>query len=485
MAEELPTEPAGAPPPSAAAGGRASAGSCWRAAFARPPLARRALETYRLERLRELSFPVAGALMEAGFVGVIADKIYAVDPFLLALITAAPMFGNLSSFFWARVADGRPKVPLLTALQAAFVAAVGAIALLPPGSSGGALLALDVVLARLLLGGVITVRSLVWTLNYPREVRGRVTSRLALTATAVMAATSLLGGAILDATPASFRAVYAAGALLAALGVAAHAGVRLAGEEPGGPRPAPVRPRPEAADAPESTAPADPAPPRPGIVALLRADPLYARYLAWQFLLGVSNMMVEGPLILLVSRELGASYATSVALTLVIPLLLSMLTLPLWAVYLDRVHIAEFRARHSWLWSAGQLLLFLGALGSSLAWVAAGRVVLGIARGGGQLAWQLGHNDFAGPERAGLYMGVHVTLTGLRGAFAPFLGMLLYVGWSGGTLPLIGLALPPWDGIGPGTMALAAALSAVATLGFGSLHRRVARSGLGAEGAER
>ncbi len=443
----------------------------------RPALDRAALETYRRERVRELLVPVAGALMEAGFVGVLADKVYAVDPLVLALITAAPMFGNLSSFFWARVADGRPKMPLLTALQGAFVAGVGAIALLPEGAGGGALLAFDVVLVRLLLGGVITVRSLVWTLNYPREVRGRVTSRLALTATAVMAATSLAGGAILDTSPDAFRLLYAAGALLAALGVVAHARVQLAGEEEGRVRMPPPRPRPEAADAPESTAPADPWPPPPGLLALLRADPLYARYLAWQFLLGVSNMMVEGPLILLVSRELGASYATSVALTLVVPLLLSMCTLPLWAVYLDRVHVAEFRARHSWLWSAGQFLLFLGALGSSLAWVAAGRVVLGIARGGGQLAWQLGHNDFAGPERAALYMGVHVTLTGLRGAFAPLVGMLLYVGWGAATLPLLGVTLPAWGGLGAGTMALAAVLSAAATLGFGALHRRILRAG--------
>lgn len=472
------------PARSSAAGAASPRRAGWRRLLTRPPLEPVALETYRRERIRELLLPVAGALMEAGFVGVIADKVYAVDPFLLALITAAPMFGNLSSFFWARVADGRPKMRLLTALQAAFAAGVGAIALLPEGRVGGWLLALDVVAVRLLLGGVITVRSLVWTRNYPRAVRGRVTSRLALTATAVMAVTSLGGSAVLDASPASFRALYALGAVLAALGVVAHARVRLVGEEDGRPRLAPVRPRPEATDAPESTAPLEPSPPGGGMLALLRADPLYARYLGWQFLLGVSNMMVEGPLILLVSRELGAGYATSVALTLVVPLLLSMLTLPIWAVYLDRVHISEFRARHSWLWSLGQSLLFLGAHAGSLAWVAAGRVVLGVARGGGQLAWQLGHNDFAGPERAAHYMGLHVTLTGLRGAFAPFVGMLLYVGWRGTEVPVVGVSLPAWDGLGSGTMALAAALSALATLGFGALHRRIRREGRGVPGPE-
>jgi hypothetical protein len=59
-----------------------------------------------------------------------------------------------------------------------------------------------------------------------------------------------------------------------------------------------------------------------------------------------------------------------------------------------------------------------------------GRIVLGIANGGGMLAWNLGHHDFARGADAALYMGVHVTLTGVRGAFAPFLGTLIYTGMS-------------------------------------------------------
>ncbi len=59
-----------------------------------------------------------------------------------------------------------------------------------------------------------------------------------------------------------------------------------------------------------------------------------------------------------------------------------------------------------------------------------GRVITGIVNGGGSLAWQLGHNDFAPRDQLSTYMGIHVTLTGVRGAFAPFLGMALYLGWD-------------------------------------------------------
>jgi hypothetical protein len=96
---------------------------------------------------------------------------------------------------------------------------------------------------------------------------------------------------------------------------------------------------------------------------------------------------------------------------------------------------------------------------------------MGIARGGGTLAWQLGHNDFARQDQLAAYMGVHVTLTGLRGAIAPFLGILLYTGWSGQWIFL------PWEGIGPWVFGVAAVISGLAGWGFNSLYRHMKRNG--------
>ncbi|NRA58793.1 MAG: hypothetical protein HRU13_11830, partial [Phycisphaerales bacterium] len=44
----------------------------------------------------------------------------------------------------------------------------------------------------------------------------------------------------------------------------------------------------------------------------------------------------------------------------------------------------------------------------------------------GVLAWNLGHLDFAPTGRESQYMGVHVTLTGVRGALAPMIGVSVY-----------------------------------------------------------
>jgi MFS family permease len=438
----------------------------WRrvtAHLSRPQIAAIAFASYRYERRTELAMPIAGTLLEGGFIGVIADKVYHVHPGVLALITAAPMFGLLSSVLWARLAVGRRKVPLITTLMSLMVACTAVIALIPEGPIGPWILVGSQITARLILGGVITIRSVVWTLNYPREARARVTSRLQILTILTMTVTSLLGGLFLDADPASFRAVYAVGALLAVLGVLAFSRVRLIGETA-----QLVRER-ETHHAETGTTPASLA----SAWYVLRHDPLYARYQACQFLIGVANMMIEAPLIYLVSRELQASYLTSIALTLGIPLGLSMVTLPLWAVYVDRVHISEFRARTSWIWVVAQVFTWVGAVQASLAWIAVGRVILGLSRGGGSLAWQLGHNDFAKPESLGQYMGVHVTLTGLRGAFAPFLGMLLYVGWSPITVPVIGAVIPGFEGIGGHAIGVACVISVLGAYGYWRLHRRI------------
>lgn len=427
----------------------------------RPAIAPLALSGYRRERIRDLSFPVAAALMEGGFVGVLADKVYHVHPSVLALISAAPMFGNLSSFLWARLSRGRPKVPILVRLQIFFVAFVALVALLPSGTTGAAVLTIAMVSSRLVLGGVITLRSVVWTLNYPRESRARVTARLHFLAIGTLTATSFLGSAFLDANAEGFRILYLAGSLLGAVGVVSFSRIRLLDEAA----------QLELERSHLRSRLGGPLDSLFGAFGILRRDPLFARYQLFQFVLGVGNMMVSAPLVYLVSNQLRADYVASIGVVMVIPLLFSMLTLPVWGGYMDRLHVSEFRARHSWLWVLGHLITWVGALRGSLPWLAVGAAVFGAGRGGGALAWNLGHNDFAGEGEVADYMGLHVTLTGIRGAFSPFLGMALYVGWPARE----SLGLPAMPALGASTFLLSCGLCALATLGFTALHRRIER----------
>jgi hypothetical protein len=55
-----------------------------------------------------------------------------------------------------------------------------------------------------------------------------------------------------------------------------------------------------------------------------------------------------------------------------------------------------------------------------------GSALMGLGFGGGALAWNLGHTDFAPVSETSNYMATHLTLNGLRGLLAPFVSVSLY-----------------------------------------------------------
>ena len=409
-------------------------------------------KSFQREQLCELTLPLATSLMEGGFVAVVAAKTFDAEPWVIAVISAAPMFGNLSSFFWNQIATGRPKVPMVVVLQGLVLLCVAAIAASPQSRSGAFILLASVVLSRILIAGIMTARSVAWSLNYERALRARATGRLQAITSLMVVVTTGIGGLVLDARPENFRWLYGGGALLGSLGVWSFWGVSVMGEQRHR-----VLERRGTRDGSG----------RNSFFAILRDDRRYARYQLYQFISGVAAMMLEPPLVYIVSRQIGASYVASIGIVLLIPFLSMLGTLPWWARYLDRVHVAEFRARQNSVWVIGILIMFIGAWQLSLWWLAVGRIVISIVNGGGTLAWQLGHNDFAPRDRLSAYMGVHVTLTGVRGAFAPFLGMALYLGWDAKGY------VPGTTGLGPWVFLVSAVLGVVAWRGFDVLRREI------------
>ena len=380
-------------------------------------------------------------LLEGGIVAVIAAKIYQVSPFTISLITAAPMFANLSSFLWNMLSAGKAKVAFANVLQICTILCLLLVAIAPVNETGVIILVSSMIVSRVLVSGLITVRSVIWSLNYHRGNRAKATSRLQMIASLVTVLVSSSIGPFLDANPDEFIWVYVFGSFVGLAGTFFFSRVNVVGEQ--------KQLNDEVlAAADNSTA--------TGFLEIIKKDRYFRRYQYSMFSAGFGNMLIEAPLVYLVTRELQASYTMSIMLTMVVPFAVSLVALPLWALYLDRVHVAQFRARQSILWVLAQLLTLVGAYMGSLAWLMAGRFIMGIARGGGTLAWQLGHNDFANPDQLSAYMGIHVTLTGVRGAIAPFLGMALYIG-----VPTISSA-----GIGSAVFLIAALISACAGVGF-------------------
>ena len=377
---------------------------------------------------------------------MLAAKIYQVSPFTISLITAAPMFANLSSFLWNLLSSGKPKVLFANILQILAILCLLLVAIAPVNKFGVIILVSCMIVSRVLVSGLITVRSVIWSLNFQRSNRAKATARLHMIASLITVIVSSSIGPFLDANPEEFFWVYLGGGLFGLLGTMLFSRVKVIDEK--------IQLDRERHAGVDKTNPT-------GFLAIIKEDQYFRRYQYSMFTAGFGNMLIEAPLIYLVTRELDASYTLSIMITMVIPFAVSLIALPVWALYLDKVHVSQFRARQSIIWIIAQLLTLIGAFLGSLTWLLLSRFVMGIARGGGTLAWQLGHNDFAKPDQLSAYMGIHVTLTGVRGAIAPFLGMALYLGSS--TLG--------WNGIGSWVFLVAALFSGSAGIGFYRLYQ--------------
>ena len=427
---------------------------------------------YRRELVSSSTLPVAIAMLEGGVVGVLGKTIFDVSNLGFAMISAAPMFANLTSLFWTRWSRGRRKARASAWIMAGLLVTVASVALLPTGRGGELGLVSAVVLGRCLLAGMMTVRSAIWRLNYPRAVRARVTGKLVMLATLLLGVVPVAVGLALDWRPGSFRVLYPAAALVGVAGVLAFAGLRVRQE--------PSLLRSEHDPAADADLPRRRDGRPHGFVSVLREDRRFRSYMTWQFFAGVANMMGNTAFALYVVEQIkrreDANFLGMLLIT-TLPLAAATLTVPWWSKLLDRRHIASYRIGHGTTWIVSQGLCYLAAVSGQLWLFFPPMIVRGVMQGGGMIAWQLGHNDFADRRLAALYMGIHQTLTGLRGAFAPFLGVALLAGWDGFTW--WGGHVPGWAGIGPQVFIITTALAVVAWLGFFQLSRQLHAEGGG------
>ncbi|MCC6679482.1 MAG: MFS transporter [Phycisphaeraceae bacterium] len=407
--------------------------------------------SYTHELRSAMTYPLAAALAEGAFTGIVAAKYFDASPTLIAVITAAPMFGNIMALLWAEMAKTRRKVPFVNWLQLGVISCIAAVALtrLMPPSSGGWVFAGLIILARVLVAGIVTIRSVIWRYNYPRHLRGQIIARITVIATMVLAGATYFGARWLDRDPGAYIYLYPGAALIGAIGIWQFSYIRVRHEERILREQQLYTPRPESLAQTDETNVLNYIPRRihqslRGFFAdslqVLREDSFFRRYQRWQFISGAGFMMMTPPLLLLISQKLTdpkRDYALATFVLQIIPMLTSILCAQLWAPLFDRLHVTMFRVVQSFVSVAALSMLASGALISdahpqaALWTIGIGQLLIGVTNSAGNLAMNLGHNDFAPPERAATYMGVHVMLNGLRGFIAPFVGVWLYATFVG------------------------------------------------------
>jgi hypothetical protein len=338
----------------------------------------------------------------------------------------------------------------MVALQAAFALLVGSVAFGSRAASGLVLTVGSIIAARVVWAGILTVRAAVWTANYPRRVLARITGRIVIVNSIAVAISAALVGWALEARAIDARWLYGMGALAGLLGAWLYRAMRvrrefqlLAAEAATG-----------ASREPFSLT---------MLTQILKGDPAYREYMLWMGIFGGGNLMLTAQLVLLFSEQLHLTSALQIGLLAVVPLITQPLFMPWWARLFDGSHVVRYRSRQGWALVLACCTLCLGVFTRSLVLLWAGAVLLGAANAGANLGWNLGHNDFASIGRAQHYMGVHVTLTGLRGGIAPPLGVLAYMG------------LEYWHhGAGRYALVLPVALTTAGALGFSRMGRALA-----------
>lgn len=381
-----------------------------------------------LYRREFVSWGLAGftlGLVEGATAAVLVKKTYeglappAVVNLAVAVVSGAPALSNVVSFLWANLAHGRKRVQLMVWLFALFAVLVGLIGVSPQAAGGLTLTVVSVIAARLVWTGILTVRSAVWMANYPREVLARITGRIVVVTSLGVAAAAALAGVLLEQHPEQARWLYAAAALA---GLAAALLYRQ------------TRVRREYALLSAENAEIGRAPMFSLAVMrqILREDPAYREYMLWIAVYGAGNLMVTAQFVIIFADDLHLSSALQIWLLALVPLLSLPLFTPLWARLFDSGHVILYRARQCWALVAAIAVILLAVVlhASPLLWplLWLGSLLIGLASAGASLGWNLGHSDFASLGRMQQYMGVNVTLTGMRGIVAPPVGVLVYEG---------------------------------------------------------
>lgn len=407
-----------------------------------PPLAR---PNYAYELRHIALWAVVLGAIEGEGASVVARKTFDASNLLVTIVWLIPNAVYLLNVVWGVLLRGRPRIRSYFAVAGAAVAALASVCFTPDDKFwGGWLFALQLALVNFFASGLVILRTTLWRANYPVTHRARITGRITMVRMLVTLLTVAALATLFDWRADLYPYVYLAVAALGGLSLIPLANLSVRGE-----RAELRRTRALAAARPAGAA-------HGGIIgglremaAILRRDRVFASYMVGQFLIGSSHFFT-GPLInMKVAGDLGFGYLASAAI-LSLPTVFQMLTLRWWGPFYDRVGLLRFRVINTLFWTITVSMLSLSMLLLSvqdhllatigLVVLIAARILHGACTGGGAIAWNLGHLQYAPEHQTELYMAVHMGLTGLRGLVMPVLGFLAYQ-WLGWGAFLIALAL--------------------------------------------
>jgi MFS family permease len=255
----------------------------------------------------------------------------------------------------------------------------------------------SLMLACILVAQIPSLMIHIYSRNYRAGERGRRISGNLMLSAAVGAGTALLIGQLLDHDLGHYRAISVA--MFFSCLCTAYFHLRIPSE------PLKVKTR--------------------GLLKDLKfavKDRLFSLMLAAWMLMGIGNLITIPLRIEYVANPLygiDASNTIVLSITLILPLIARVISIPVWGLVFDRFNLAIVRICINLCFLVG---LFIYFHTQDLVVLSFASALIGWATGGGTMAWTLWVTKVAPLGREPSYMSIHSFFTGVRGVPAPFVG---------------------------------------------------------------
>jgi MFS family permease len=253
------------------------------------------------------------------------------------------------------------------------------------------------IIACVLIGQVPSLMVHIYSRNYRSGERGRKISGNLMLSAIVGAVTALLVGWLLDQDLSNFRPLAVVMSLLCLCTAYFHLHI-----------------------------PSEPLKPNTGGLSRDLRHALKDRLFSWMLtgwmLMGIGNLVTIPLRVEYLANPaygINASNTVVLAITLVVPLVTRVASIPVWGWAFDRFNLAFVRIAINLFFLVG---LFLYFRTQDFVFLCLAAALIGWATGGGTMAWTLWVTKVAPSGRESSYMSIHSFFTGVRGVPAPFVG---------------------------------------------------------------
>jgi len=373
------------------------------------------LLTVRRECAASIPLAVLLGVLNASFCGFVGRKGLGMSDAMLGLVMASQMTGLLMAGMLVGFFHQVRKIRALSRILYIVSVVLLSIAFLPRSESirnfGVYVFLLQIFLAQVGIALMTTLRTSIWRANYPAAHRGKIVVLIYFLITLGHSLTVFAFTAMMDKWHFPFQMVYGISGVLGLICGYLFSRIRICRE--GGF----IRSQSVGLEKIKLLA---------GL-SVLRSDRRFRQYMSWQMLNGFATMVVEtGILVLIINDVFQSGWLLGGSALTGVQFMTAAVAGLLWARVYDRSDIFTMRFYGAVGWALSRMVLVLGVYYHSMVVVLVSRAISGVAMGAGRLNWRLGHMEFAPPEKDSLYMGAHVSLTGLRGMVAPFVGIYLF-----------------------------------------------------------